>query len=134
MACSCCRHDHATYIRSPIARATVQVTHRGSSAPVRLGALKFVRDGRRRLVSLADVWWAACLPVDPTNLRVDLVGDDGFDTSTKRGEPLTGAALDHGLVNVETRDVSWGVHVPCYYRVKGMVALAVRVWAPALAR
>ncbi len=134
MACNCCRNDHATYIRSPIARATVRVTHGGSSAPVRLAALRFVRDGGRRLVSLADVWWAAGLPVDPTNLRVDLVGDDGFDTSAKRGEPLTGAALDHGLVDVETRDVSWGVDVPCYYRVKGMVALTGRVWAPAVAR
>jgi hypothetical protein len=122
------------YIRSPIARATVSVVHGGSNAPVRLAALRFVRDGGRRLVSLADVWWAAGLPVDPTNLRVDLVGDDGFDTSVKRGEPLTGAALDHGLVDVETRDVSWGVDVPCYYRVKGMLAMRARAWSPALAK
>lgn len=134
MACTCCRHDHSPYIRSPIARATVLVDYASRSAPVRLAALRFVRDGARRLVSLADVWWAAGFPVDPTSLRVDLVGDDGFDTATKRGEPLTGATLDQGLIDVDTRDVTWGVDVPCFYRVKGMTTLAARVWAPALAR
>jgi hypothetical protein len=71
--------------------------------------------------------------VDPSGLRIDLVGDDGFDTSVKR-EPITGAALDHGLIDVDTRDVSWGVDVPCYYRVKGVVSLSARAWAPALVR
>ena len=128
MACSCCRHEgHATYIRSPIARATVSVCYARATASVRIAALNVIRDAGRRRVSLGDVWWAASLPMDPSRLRFDLAGDDGFDTAVKRGEPLTGDMLQFGFVDLDTRDVSWAVDVPCYYRVKGMVSLCGRV-------
>ena len=128
MACSCCRHEeHSTYIRSPIARSIVTVGHGRSTSTVRIAALSIVREGGRRLVNLADIWWAASLPLDPARLRFDLTGDDGFDTALKRGEPLTGDTLIHGFVDVDTRDVSWAIDVPCFYRVKGMVTLSARV-------
>jgi hypothetical protein len=128
MACSCCRHDgHSTYIRSSIARGVVSVSFGRSTSSVRVAALNVIREDGRRRVSLADIWWAASLPMDPARLRFDLVGDDGFDTSLKRGEPLTGDALIHGFVDVDTRDVSWTTNVPCFYRVKGMVALSARL-------
>jgi hypothetical protein len=94
---------------------------------VRIAALNVVREGGRRRVSLADIWWAASLPMDPARLRFDLVGDDGFDTALKRGEPLTGDMLQHGFIDIDTRDVSWAIEVPCFYRVKGMVSLLGRV-------
>jgi len=128
MACSCCRHEgHSTYIRSPIARGTVSVCYGRSTSSVRIAALNVVREGGRRRVSLADIWWAASLPMDPARLRFDLVGDDGFDTALKRGEPLTGDMLQHGFIDIDTRDVSWAIEVPCFYRVKGMVSLLGRV-------
>ncbi len=135
MACSCCRHEeHSTYIRSPIARAIVSVGHGRSTATVRIAALPIVREGGRRLVNLADIWWAASLPLDPARLRFDLTGDDGFDTALKRGEPLTGEALAHGFVEVDTRDVSWTIDVPCFYRVKGLAAMQARVRVSSMAR
>ena len=89
------------------------------------------RDGRR-FVSLADVWWAAGLPLDPSRLRIDLVGEDGFRTAQKTGRPLNGEALDDGVIDLETRDVSWAVEVPCFYRVKGVIEIAAHVYVPAL--
>jgi hypothetical protein len=126
MACSCCEAHHEPYIRSAIPRATVLVTHGRSSSTVRLAALRVQRaDGRRR-VSLADVWWAAGLPADPAPLRIDLVGDDGFETASKDGEPLRGSVLERAFVDVETRDVSWAIPVPCYYRIKGLACVVAR--------
>ena len=128
MACRCCQTgSHVPYIRSSVQRGTVSVRHGGSVSSVRLAALNVRRESGRRLVALADVWWAASFPLDPARLRVDLVGDDGFDTALKRGEPLTGDALIHGFVDVDTRDVSWTTDVPCFYRVKGMVTLSARL-------
>jgi hypothetical protein len=120
------------YIRSPIPRATVAVRHGGSTSSVRLAALNVLRRDGRRLVSLADVWWAAGLPLDPATIRVDLVGDDGFETAAKNGQPLCGRSLDAGVIDVETRDVSWSIDVPCFYRVKGVVEIVARAYVPAL--
>jgi hypothetical protein len=133
MACNCCRSSGSTYIRSPIARSTLNVRHGRSVSSVRLAALNVVRREGRRTVSLADVWWAAGLPLDPANLRIDLVGDDGFQTALKNGQPLPGSALDDGIIDVETRDVSWAIDVPCFYRVKGVVEVVARVLVPAMA-
>ena len=134
MACTCCRDGSGpSYIRSPIPRAIVSVRHGRSVASVRLAALNVLRREGRRLVSLADVWWAAGLPLDPATLRFDLVGDDGFQTALKNGEPLCGRALDAGVIDLDTRDVSWSIDVPCFYRVKGVVEILARVFVPALA-
>ena len=100
---------------------------------MRLAALNVRREGRRRLVALADVWWAASLPLDPRRLRVDFVGDDGFDTSSKDGPPLPGTALERGFVDLDTRDLFWEIDVPCFYRVKGMASLVARLHVPAMA-
>jgi hypothetical protein len=109
----------------------LSVRHGRSVANVRLAALNVVRREGRRLVSLVDVWWAAGLPVDPATLRIDLVGDDGFRTVDKRGPVLGGRALEAGMVDLETRDVSWAIDVPCFYRVKGLVEIVARVNVPA---
>ena len=133
--CACCRHDgHSTYIRSPIARSMLSVCYGRSRSSVRIAALPIVREGGRRLVNLADIWWAACLPIVPARLRFDFKGDDGFDTARKRGEPLTGDVLTHGFVDVDTRDISWAVPVPCFYRVKGLTTMNARMHAPARPR
>jgi hypothetical protein len=133
MACDCCRDGSRTYIRSPLPRATVSVRHGRSVSSVRLAALNVLRRDGRRLVSLADVWWAAGLPVDPATVRIDLVGDDGFQTAAKNGQPLPGRALDAGLIDLDTRDVSWAIDVPCFYRVKGVVEVLARVLVPEMA-
>jgi hypothetical protein len=126
MACACCKGRHEPYIRSALPRATVMVSLGGSSSSVRLAALGVRRASGRRFVSLADVWWAASLPVDPARLRIDLVGDDGFETAAKNGAPLSGALLDRARVDLETRDVSWEIDVPCYFRIKGLASLLAR--------
>ncbi len=134
MACPCCRgSSQPTYIRSPKPRATVSVRHGRSVSSVRLAALNVVRREGHRFVSLADVWWAAGLPMDPATLRIDLVGDDGFQTASKNGKPLAGDALDAGVIDLDTRDVSWAIDVPCFYRVKGLVEVVARVLVPAMA-
>jgi hypothetical protein len=134
MACTCCRDgSRETYIRSPFLRAAVSVRHGNSASNVRLAVLNVARREGRRLVSLVDVWWAAGFPLDPANLRFDLVGDDGFDTARKNGRPLSGRALDAGVIDLDTRDVSWAIEVPCYYRVKGVVEIVARVLVPAMA-
>lgn len=135
MACSCCRHgapSTTAYIRSPIPRATLSVRHGRSVSSVRLAALNVERREGRRVVSLADVWWAAGLPLDPARIRIDLVGDDGFQTALKNGQPLSGAALDAGVIDVDTRDVTWAIEVPCYFRVKGASEMVARVLVPAM--
>jgi hypothetical protein len=133
MACTCCRRDESsTYIRSPIQRGVVSVCYVGSTLSVRLSALNVRRESGRRLVALSDVWWAASLPLDPARLRMDFVGDDGFETAKKCGPPLLGAALESGFIDVDTRDLSWTIEVPCFYRVKGLAALVGRVHVPAI--
>jgi hypothetical protein len=134
MACTCCRNGARTapHIRSPIPRATLSVRHGRSISSVRLAALNVERREGRRLVSLADVWWAAGLPLDPARVRIDLVGDDGFQTALKNGQPLPGSALEDGLIDVDTRDVSWAIAVPCFYRVKGAVEMVARALVPAM--
>jgi hypothetical protein len=133
MACTCCRDTSpSTYIRSPIPRAIVSVRYGRSASSVRLAALGVERRDGRRVVSLADVWWAAGLPLDPAMLRIDLVGDDGFQTALKKGRPLSGRALDDGVIDLDTRDVSWAIDVPCFYRVKGVVEMVARAYIPAM--
>jgi hypothetical protein len=79
-----------------------------------------IREGDdRRFVSLAEIWIAAGLRPNVVDPLFCLVGDDGFDTATKplpRRPPL----LREGFVERETRDVSWMVDVPCFYRVKAL--------------
>jgi hypothetical protein len=134
MPCTCCRNGArvTTYIRSPIPRATLSVRLGRSVSSVRLAALNVARREGRRLVSLADVWWAAGLPLDPARVRIDLVGDDGFQTALKTGQPLPGSALEDGVIDVDTRDVSWAIDVPCFYRVKGAVEMVARALVPAM--
>jgi hypothetical protein len=110
----------------------VGVRHGRSTSSVRLAALQVVRQDGRRLVRLADVWWAAGLPLDPAKLRFDFVGDDGFETACKKGEPLSGCVLAEGSIDLETRDVSWAIELPCYYRVKGLVEIVARAFVPAM--
>jgi hypothetical protein len=132
MPCTCCKDGSPTYVRPTIRRATVSVRLGRSLSTVRLAALPIRRREGRRLVSLADVWWTAGLPLDPARLRIDLVGEDGFRTAGKEGRPLSGRALDEGVIDVETRDVSWAIDVPCFYRVKGVIEIAAHVYVPAL--
>jgi hypothetical protein len=132
MACSCCRSEgHHVFVRSPILRSTLSVSYRGARSDVRIAALRIVREAGRRLVSLFDVWsatprWESSLD----ELRFDFVGDDGFDTAAKAGKPLRGGLLREGFVDVETRDVVWGVDVPCFYRVKGLREIVARAYVP----
>jgi hypothetical protein len=130
--CTCCRDaSGSTYIRSSIPRPILGVRHGRSLAKVRLAALNVLRREGRRLVSLVDVWWAAGLATDPAKLRIDLVGDDGFQTALKGGPALAGSALEAGVVDLDTRDVSWAIDVPCFYRVKGLVEIVARIRVPA---
>jgi hypothetical protein len=133
MACTCCRDDRrATYIRPPAPRAALSVRHGRVTSSVRLAALDVVRRGGRRFVSLADVWWSAGVPIHPATLRFDFIGYDGFQTALKNGRPLPGSALEAGEIDLDTRDVSWSIDVPCFYRVKGVVELVARVLVPEL--
>jgi hypothetical protein len=133
MACTCCdaRSRALLFQRTP-PRATVLVGLGRQKTSIRLPALRVVRDAGRRFVNLADVWGATRFAADLSDLEIDFVGDDGFDTATRRGPRVTGAQLHEGYLDVEARDLSWQLELPCFYRVKGVARIVARMRSAAV--
>jgi hypothetical protein len=113
-------HDHAI----PPAGPSVKVSLDGRSVDVAIASL--ATDGGAS-IPLASVWKAAWPAVDPGPLKLDLVGSDGFRSTSKPKCPklLTGAELSGARLEASSHDVvlDEGSTLPGCYRVKAVVAI-----------
>jgi hypothetical protein len=99
------------------------------AAVVRPAALAARFHGGALCVQLDDLWAASHLGGDLPSLAFDFVGRDGYRPSTRGHPRIAGWLLEHGYLQLETRDLEWEApfEVECWYRVKGVTTIVADV-------
>jgi hypothetical protein len=118
------QEEHHHEWNLPPVGPTVKVSLEGKSADVTLSSLATDRAGT---VSFGQVWKAAWPAEDPSPLRFDFVGSDGFRPSSKPKceRPLTGQEIAGARLEVATHNLllEEGSKLPGCYRVRSVVAI-----------
>ncbi len=115
---------HREWNLPPVGTA-VKVSLDGKSTDVTLSSL--APDAAAGSVSFAQLWKAAWPSEDPSPLRFDIVGSDGFHPTSKPKceRLLTGRELASARLDVTTHDLllDGGLKLPGCYRVRAVVAI-----------
>jgi hypothetical protein len=118
-------HDHHTELNVPPAGASVAVRLDGKTVNVDVAAVS--ADAGATDVPLLRLWSAAFPSEDPSHLRFDLFGSDGFHPTSrpKCTHLLSSDELAHFRIDVAKHDVSIvdGLDLPGCYRVHAVVAI-----------
>ena len=133
MACDCCRDGSE---RTSALRCRARPSAFATAAPSRASA------SRRLTFSAATGVASSRSPMSggPPGSRSirRRCGSISWATMAFRPRPRTvspsrAARSTQVSIDLDTRDVSWAIDVPCFYRVKGVVEVLARVLVPEMA-
>jgi hypothetical protein len=118
-------HQHHHEQNLPPTGASVKVTLDGTPADVVLSSIP--ADGAPGSVSFLRLWKAAWPSQDPSQLRFDFVGSDGFrpTSRSKCTRLLTGGELASARLEIATHDLvlDEASKLPGCYKVRAVVAI-----------
>jgi hypothetical protein len=86
---------------------------------------RMIVDGRV-VVPLAELWNAAELPGELSELLFHFASDDGFNTCEESDLGMPALLLEHAFVDAITRDLIWTIEVPSAFEVRGVATISAQ--------